>query len=787
MNHIQQTLEALDWQMLMNAVEEHCCSRAGKLFLRAQQPTSTRKEAMLLYQEQQDLFLCDQANNLPPFRGMPNLTEVMPKVHNQVFLDVSEILLVVQQLQLTKNAQDWQGEHGSSYPLLNKRFASLPLSSNFYFVLSNSFAPDGSFHPNTYPELYRRIEQRTKIKEQIQSMLQNLLISYAPMLQESFYTRRNGRYVFPMKSNYKRTAGIVHGHSNSGETFYVEPLPLVELSNRLAEVEAAVEQETRRILLLLNNAIRQHTDELDMTIFSFAELDTLHAKYKLGVSFRGVTPLIEEEGEISVVGLRHPILALQLPRVVSNDFLLNQSQSALIISGPNAGGKTIALKALGLICWMVRFGIPIPAQEGARVDFFTRIYADIGDDQRLADGLSTFSGQLVKLKDILLDSEKNSLLLFDELGMGTDPAQGSALAQATIESLLSNGARVVVTTHFSRIKALSAVDTRFVNMAAEFRHGKPTYRLSRGEVGESHALSLAQDIGVPKDVVERAHQLLNVQERQLGDLLLELEQVRLNVEQREKEFLRAKKEQETERMRLEEVIKQHELRKTKIEQEVREEVLRGFAAQEEKVQALIQRLREAPTLKNASDGVAQLRNMQREIQEQNTEQHCAQQHEFSVGDIVTHRTLGRGFVVQEPQNKNKIRLVRGGVIIDCTRDDIEDVQPQTKQKQQRHPHPKKQKRSSKSSDVLCVRGAWNTLDLRGCRLDESKDKCLAFFDQHMSHGDQVVFILHGHGTGALKKGLREWFVDVRSIRKWRAGDAGEGGDAYSVIFLADTL
>ena len=787
MKHIQQTYEALDWHMLMHAALEHCCSRAGKHILRTQKAVSSRNEAMLLYQEQHELFLCDQANHMPPFRGMPNLTEVMPKIQKGIFIDVSDILLVVQQLQLTKEAKAWQEQHGTSYPLLKKRFLDIPLSSHLYFLLCNSFSPDGSFHPDTYPELYRRMEQCAKIKDQIQSMLQSLLISYGPMLQESFYTRRNGRYVFPMKSNYKRTAGIVHGHSNSGETFYVEPLPLVELSNRLAEVEAAVEQETRRILLLLNNAIRQHLDEIDTSILGFAELDTLHAKYKLGLSFRGVTPKIQEEGEISVVGLRHPILALQLPRVVANDFLLSQSQSALIISGPNAGGKTIALKALGLICWMVRFGIPIPAEEGARVDFFHRIYADIGDDQRLADGLSTFSGQLFKIKDILLDSESNSLLLFDELGMGTDPAQGSALAQATIESLLSKGARVVVTTHFSRIKALSAVDSRFMNMAAEFRNGKATYRLSRGEVGESHALALAQDIGVPEDVVQRAHQLLNVQERQLGDLLLELEQVRLKVEQREKEFVRAKKEQEVERIRLEEVIKQQELRKKEIEKEVREDVLKRFAEQEKEAQALIQSLRETPTMKKASDGVAQLRTIQRTILENSTDQNAEEHLEFAVGDMVTHRTLGRGFIVQGWQRKNKIRLLRGGMVIDCMPQDIETLQQPDLQRQPRHSSPKTNKTKSTSAEIICVRGAWNTLDLRGCRLEESKDKCLAFFDHHMSHGDQVVFILHGHGTGSLKKGLREWFVDVSSIRKWRSGEPAEGGDAFSVVFLVDTL
>lgn len=785
------TRDALDWPMLTMAIEKYCGTSTGRKLVQKPIFAQTPAEARSLYVELIELKKSFLDDCLPPFRGMADVDEVLRKAQQKEAMDIPEILLVVQLVELIKSAKDWLVHHGDSFSRLKDRLLDIPLSSSLYFLLTGSFDAEGALCRNMYPALYRMMEQYQKLKLQVQSTLQEMLVTYAPMLQENFYTKRNGRYVLPMKANYKRTSGIVHGRSQSSETFYVEPIAMVELSNRCMEAEAAIEQETRRILFRLSTSIAGHVEELRMAEKSFAELDVIYAKIRLGEKLGGVVPSIGEEGVISVVELRHPILALQLSNVVPNDLKLSCAHPALVISGPNAGGKTISLKALGLIAWMIRAGIPIPAKEGARVDFFDFIYADIGDDQKLDEGLSTFSGQLMKIKGLLERREERALILLDELGMGTDPAQGSALAQATMEKLLASDARVVVTTHFSRIKALSAVDDRFINMAAEFRGGRPTYRLYRGEVGESHALALAREVGLSDELITRSQELLSGKERELGELLLELDRVRVQVEQREGELLRSKRKLEEEKQRYRDVLLDHERRKKEIEAQVRQEVQARFFDQETYVQELIAALVKNPSLKLASASVAELRNIQRALsQEEEEEEDIPTEkipvEELVVGDMVTHVTMGSGFVVDVIKRNKRLQLSKDGLIVEAKKKEVYKEGKKTRRTSNRNIRTsKKRGRSSSKREEICVRGDWNTLDLRGSRLAESKDRCLHFFDKHLRTGDGAVFVLHGHGTGALKKGLRAWFPSLSLIRSWRAAHAGEGGDAFSIIFLRE--
>lgn len=784
MEYDEMTREALDWSMLTMAIDRLCGTSTGRRLVQKSVFAQSADRARYAYAELEELQRCIQEDCLPPFRGMPDVYSLLHKSKRKEALELSEILLVVQLVNLTKEAKTWLDEKGVAYPKIYARLSEIPLSSQLYFTLSGSFDTEGALSRDMYPALYRMMEQYQKLKMHVQTTLQEMLVTYAPMMQENFYTKRNGRYVLPMKANYKRTAGIVHGRSQSSETFYVEPIAMVELSNRCMEVESAIEQETRRIILRLSALIASHVEELFHAEQSFGELDVIHAKLQLGSRWKGVVPKIEEDGVIAVVGLRHPILEIQIENVVPNDILLSAQHPALVISGPNAGGKTISLKAVGLIAWMARCGIPIPAQEGARVDFFLHIYADIGDDQKLEEGLSTFSGQLLKLKKLLERNEKQSLILLDELGMGTDPAQGSALAQATLERLLDSHARVVVTTHFSRIKALSAVDRRFVNVAAEFRGGRPTYRLYRGEVGESHALALARDVGLCESLIARSQELLSGKERELGELLLELDRVRIQVEQREHELIRSRRLHEQEKLRLEKVMLDQERRKKAIEDEVREEIQAQFADHEHCVQELIKALVQNPSLKLASDSLAELRNIQREIEpaQEPSQQPVSEPEELHVGDRVTHQTMGSGFIIDSMTRKNRITLSRGGLILEAKKIDVHKEKSPKKRSPNKH-RQKNKKRAHRKKEDICVRGDWNTLDLRGSRLDESKDRCQIFFDQHIRQGDGAVFVLHGHGTGALKKGLRSWFPKQSIIRSWRPGNAQEGGDAFSVVFL----
>ncbi|MEC7987943.1 MAG: Smr/MutS family protein, partial [Myxococcota bacterium] len=615
------------------------------------------------------------------------------------------------------------------------------------------------------------------LKASIQKKLQESLESYAPMLQEKYYTERNGRYVLPMKATYKRSVGLVHGRSQSGETFYVEPLVLVPMANKLKELEVAWAQERRRIFRELTLLVRTHIDFFRSSMNVVADLDVCHARMTVGEKLNGVTPLIGEQGCIYAQDVMHPVLMLGGVDVVPNHFSIDGQSAALIISGPNAGGKTIALKTLGLLVWMMRAGIPVPAREGVRIDFFSLVAADIGDAQQVTTGLSTFSGHLVRLKEIVEIANPNSLVLLDEIGMGTDPAQGSALAQVVMEHLLDRGARLVVTTHFSRLKALSKVDSRYTMMAADFYDGSPTYQLSIGEVGQSHALALAQTLRFPSHLIEQARRLLTQGERDLGDLLLELEELRSTAAQREEDLRLELIRLEHERRELAEYRKEQERRKEEIEEEVRVAFGNTLYQRELHIKQMISELKKKPSLKSASNTVAALRNMRKELQEEGRVEQIetlSEKIEIRVGDRVTHKLMGDGCEVIRLLRGGRYQLRVRGMLLECSREELSRHAPYKAPKQ---PVLKTETSMAKKGKAD-PRGDWNTCDLRGKRVEESKRIAEKFFDDQESG---TVYLLHGHGTGILKTSLRKWLPSSPYVDRFRAGRPEEGGDAFTVV------
>ena len=366
MHTVDESQKALDWGLLIKMLGAECSTSLGEERVQRLHFAVSKQEANQKYRRLEEMQQCTGEGIVPPFRQLEDLRTILLAVDNYRDVEISHLHSIRNHLEMMKLAKDWEQEYANRFSEICSLLEALSLPEALFFLYQDSFDAEGRFHPSQYPELYRRIDQHRQLQQQLQKKLPQLLLQYGSMLQENFYTKRNGRYVFPMKANYKRSMGIIHGCSHSAQTYYVEPFSIVALSNQLIEVEASIEQEKRRIVLLLCQSLKPYVEEIQQSLWIFATLDVIHAKEKLGRRFDGIIPQVSDCGEIRLQSLRHPILELQGIDVVPNDLMLSAAHPALIISGPNAGGKTIALKALGLSAWMAKAGIPIPAKKRSK-------------------------------------------------------------------------------------------------------------------------------------------------------------------------------------------------------------------------------------------------------------------------------------------------------------------------------------------------------------------------------------------------------------------------------------
>ena len=684
---------------------------------------------------------------------------------------------------------EWMMTRADDAPTLASIAAPTEISYFMPRELRGSFDECGELSESRWPVLasLRRaiIDLNAQIKNTLESVLRDPAMQ--SMLQDSYVTQRGNRYVIPVIAKAKRSGiGIVHDTSASGETVFIEPNHVVELNNRLKERESELQREERRILRELSEMVGEVAHEITPALAAALELDLIAARSTLGVRLRGVTPRVGSEGYISLTQSRHPVLVLKGDTVVPNSLELSPQHPGLVLTGPNAGGKTVAMKSLGLAALFVRAGIPYPADD-CRIDLFTNIIADIGDNQTVDEGLSTFSSHLLFLKGAVESADNNTLALLDEIAVGTDPSQGAALAQAILEELVARGARVATTTHYTELKTLSATDSRFRVAAVQLRDGVPTYELVTGRVGLSHAFSIAKNLGLSSEILERAKETMSEHQRALAEELQNLQTDRDTVQRRELELAQLERDIGQQ----EEKISRRESRLEERMQRVREEALietRDRLRRAEKdVVGLVAALQANPNMRDANKSLGSIREIIRAIETApdapkplsaaTPEDHISPT-SVEIGDFVRLHVLGKSGEVVSVRGK-RIDVRVGSTIMKVKLKDVAVGSAPRREKQ-----PKQQYREPEGEDLGAdVRTISNTLDLRGKRFEEALEMADIFLYQMVSRGVMVAFILHGHGTGALKKGIREWLPTVSVANSWRACDDGEGGDAFTKVFL----
>ncbi len=732
-----------------------------------------------------------------PVREFPELGELLPRVRADGVASGAELWELIRVLGLAYDLRVYVKAHGASAPDLAAAIGSDASLDRLRERLSACIDVDGAVVDRASPELARARAKVREARDEMKRRLGQLMGRFADLLQGQYYTEREGRFVLPIRSDaHLRVDGIVLGSSASGSTLFVEPRELTEVGNRLRVAEAEAAREEARVLLALSSEVKAASDACEGAFFACVAADLCSAGARWADETQSVVLPIQEDARLELRSARHPLLLLTGIDVVANDIVL-VSRQALIISGPNAGGKTVALKTAGLVAWMVRCGLPVPVREESLVGWFDLVLCDIGDEQSIVRSLSTFSAHIVNLRAILECATPSCLVLLDELAAGTDPEEGAALAAAVLEALTERGAAVGVTTHYERLKELATQNQRFANASVgfDFERMAPTFRLLLGVPGPSSALAVAFRHGLPEAVIERAKALLPTQAldreialRELARERAELETLRQDAElerQRETE-LRGALEGERHAFR--------EQAAREVEQDVRDlrASVRAARKELEGVRARIRGTAPADTsaLRELERGLSRVAahvaiGGQFAERGQAAAAPAARElakHELRVGQTVRHRTLGTTGQIIELCDREQVRLMIGSMKLLVPIVDL-SLASGGAPKAQARAKPKAKLATQPKPSAPPQRTQATTLDLRGERVDEALGRVDVFVDRLLSSNEPAGFVLHGHGTGALKISVREHLRASTYVEHSRPAESDEGGDAFTVFWL----
>ncbi len=823
------TTTHLEWNRILERLAEHCRS------IVAAEQAHGLDFAVDRHALDERLIRTSEARRLvdrghsAPLGGLVDIDRAVGLAARGALLEPEDLVAVGRVVETAARCRRYFGDLDEAAPTLAGVAETLLDAPDLGRALLDTFDEHGEVADSASGELGFLRTRVAGLHEQLKQTVHGLLSSpeYEGMLQEEYYTIREDRYVLPIRSGHKNHIdGIVHGWSGSGQTVYIEPQTVVDANNKLMMAQAEVDREIRRVLLKLSRQVGQHAAGLRASQTALAELDLAWAAGLLSKELDCTRPTMVDDGRLLLKAARHPLLTLGGVEVVPNDLALDRRQQVLVVTGPNTGGKTVSLKTAGLSVLMAMAGLHVPAAEGSLVPRVPGVYSDIGDEQSLDESRSTFSGHLANIVDIFGALEPGALVLLDELAVGTDPIQGAALAQAILEAFADRGSLVLVTTHYESLKALPFEDERFRNGAMGFDEGSgtPTYHLTFDIPGASSGLRTARRLGLDTGIVDRAAALAGPQQQALETVIVRLE--------REANAARkAREEAEKEQLRLINARTAAETLQGKLEKRLKE----GIAKERDKALAEARTLRdELRRLKKAMRDEARkadpkwLQKQQSAVEEKiaavvaakQAEAHAAAGPAPDPGELKPGQTVwvislnNEATLLEGPDDKGRCQ-VRAGIITATV--DVDDLRPRAFGKDPnnrrggraaagraarapvrntpRASRAKAERRAPSNPEdaAAALEAEWeaappqapdNTVDVRGMRSHEAVDKVERFLDSLVEREQPIAFVIHGHGTGALKREIRQWLKTSSYAREHRRGGRYEGGDGVTAVLLA---
>ncbi|MFD1433532.1 endonuclease MutS2 [Kroppenstedtia eburnea] len=668
-------------------------------------------------------------------------------------------------------------------PLLRELSGQLKETRILARTIRGAIDEDGAVTDDASPELGRIRRNIRQLQGAIRTTLDEFLrhSQYQKMLQDPIITQRNDRYVIPVKQEYRGAVrGIVHDQSASGQTLFIEPQAVVNQNNRLRELELEEEREVERILGELTAEVADKADDLESNLSVLTQLDLILAKARLGKRMKGIVPGVNMDGFIRLKRARHPLIPMK--EAVPNDVELGREQRAIVITGPNTGGKTVTLKTVGLLALMAQSGLPIPAEEESDLAIFTGVYADIGDEQSIEQNLSTFSSHMTNIVHILDSMDENSLVLLDELGAGTDPTEGAALAISVLERVLEQGCRVVATTHYNELKLYAHAREGVINASVEFdvESLSPTYRLLTGVPGRSNAFEISRRLGLPEEVIQAAKSQLSSEENRLEEMIgaLSEDRRRAEKERREAEALRQQAEALLRDLKLK--MESWDREKERIRESARREAKTIVSRAKREADAVLEQLRRWARERPGELKEHRLIEAKKRLEDAEPETPTAQSvdrestRQIRVGDEVLVRTLGQKGQVIDQLGEREFQVQVGIMKMKVGREQLEwkGSPPQES--------PDKGGTSyRRRSDQVRPE-----LDLRGRMVEEAIPEIDKYLDDALLTGFDHVSLIHGKGTGALRTGVRKFLDQHPRVKSYRSGGQGEGGLGVTVVELS---
>lgn len=771
----QRSLRILEWDKIRQQIAAFASFSLGKDLVLALEPSTDYSEVEQRLERTTHAVALLWKHGDPPFGGAVDISSILQRAAIGGILEGYELIQLARVLECAANMRRYlaDSEHFSD---LREQLASLP---ELKIEIYRCFDDEGNLKDNATPQLASIRRKIKTLENRVRDKLDNIIhsSSYQKLLQENIVTIRSGRFVVPVKQEYRSSfPGIVHDQSSSGATVFIEPAAVVEINNELRIAHQEEQREIERILRQLSSEVVPHGEQLKLTLETLAKLDLIFAMGKYSRKINGTPAELNQKGYIMIKKGRHPLLT---GPVVPIDVWLGDKAYILVITGPNTGGKTVTLKTVGLFALMTQAGLHIPAEPGSHMAVFDNIFADIGDEQSIEQSLSTFSSHMSNIVKILERATSRSLVLLDELGAGTDPTEGAALATALLDHLRENRVTTIATTHFSELKNFAYANPEVENASVEFDPVtlKPTYRLAIGIPGKSNAFAIARGLGLSEKIVNTARSLLNEERIRVDDIIGEIEIDRQESRKAREEAEALKAEYAALKQKYEVLYSELSERKAELIAQAQEEAAELVKKTRENLDLLIGELRRQQNIdleKIAAAKRQELVEQQRKLKTSRPQKEKAQpvQH-LKVGEQVRVRSLNQtGHVLEVSDTEAQVQVGIMKVSVKLTDLERTNEQPKTVVT-----HRLRSRGTGKSSQIK------PEIDLRGLTIDEALSAVDKYLDDAFLSSLNQIRIIHGKGTGALREAVQAQLRSHPHVKSFRLADPNQGGSGVTVVEL----
>lgn len=782
----ERTLKILEFNKIKEKIKDYAVTKGGKELIDKLEPYDTVFEVKNKLKETEEALNLLITKGNPPFEGLHDVREGVERAKKGGVLSAGQLLRIGGMLKCSRRFKDYISRRDDEAPhiiLEDLAYILTPVKSLEEIIeisiISEEEISDRA--SSTLSSIRRSLkEKNSSVRDKINSIVR----SNAKYLQDSLYTMRGDRYVLPVKSEYKSSVpGLVHDQSSTGATLFIEPMSLVNLNNEIKELKLKEKAEIEKILMDLSNRVYEVIDTVESNYKILTELDFIFAKGKYGSSLNAICPEVNEDKSFDIIQGRHPLIDAKF--VVPSDIYLGKEFNTLMITGPNTGGKTVTLKTVGLLHLMALSGLLIPARDNSSISFFTNIFADIGDEQSIEQSLSTFSSHMTNIVKIMDKADNNSLVLFDEIGSGTDPVEGAALAVAILETLREQGARIIATTHYSELKGYALRTAGIENASVEFdvETLRPTYRLLIGVPGKSNAFEISKRLGLKENVIIKAKENIASENLKFEDLIRDLQEKSILANRDAREAKKIKLEAEELKKKYDEKLKRLDEIRDKAYGEARREARDIISKAKDEADEILKAMRELEKLGIAQGGRARLEEERKKLKDSlESKEASIYKEKENTGETIDKVTLGMDaylpslnqnvIIISMPDSKGEVQVEAGIMKINVKLKDLRKLNNKTTKKE-------KKKRELN----LNLKSVDSRIDLRGMDSEEACYKVDKYLDEAYMANLGEVTIVHGKGTGVLRKAINDMLKRHPHVKSYRLGEYGEGGDGVTIAIL----